>query len=50
METKIEALETKLDALKIKVDALARDIDSLRWILGVIVLLTVIPLIDNLFQ
>nr|VFJ63353.1 MAG: hypothetical protein BECKFM1743A_GA0114220_103306 [Candidatus Kentron sp. FM]VFJ68613.1 MAG: hypothetical protein BECKFM1743C_GA0114222_104921 [Candidatus Kentron sp. FM]VFK14700.1 MAG: hypothetical protein BECKFM1743B_GA0114221_103356 [Candidatus Kentron sp. FM] len=50
VETKIEALETKIEALNIKVGALARDINSLRWILGVIVVLTVIPLIDNLLK
>ncbi|VFN01519.1 MAG: hypothetical protein BECKG1743D_GA0114223_102873 [Candidatus Kentron sp. G] len=43
-------LATKADirVVETKVDALARDINSLRWILGVIVILTVIPLINNL--
>nr|VFJ63349.1 MAG: hypothetical protein BECKFM1743A_GA0114220_103305 [Candidatus Kentron sp. FM]VFJ68616.1 MAG: hypothetical protein BECKFM1743C_GA0114222_104922 [Candidatus Kentron sp. FM]VFK14698.1 MAG: hypothetical protein BECKFM1743B_GA0114221_103355 [Candidatus Kentron sp. FM] len=45
-------LATKADirVVETKVDALARDVNSLRWILGVIVILTVIPLINNLIE
>nr|VFJ71288.1 MAG: hypothetical protein BECKFW1821C_GA0114237_102633 [Candidatus Kentron sp. FW] len=43
-------LATKADTriLETKIDALASDISSQRWMLGIIVVLTVIPLVRDL--
>ncbi|VFM95191.1 MAG: hypothetical protein BECKG1743D_GA0114223_100587 [Candidatus Kentron sp. G] len=49
LETKIDSLKTRIDSLKTEIDSLKNDINSLRWILGIIVILTVIPLVKGMF-